>query len=117
MKLTMSTSGMIVITLFSILMIWDGISVYFLGGVQSSVSRAIIHLTGFNPFGFYAGTVCGHLFTNMWPSTERLKAAWENFLVDEARGGEWPALIELKAAIDEIVNQDHGPLRYFRRKK
>lgn len=111
MKLEMSLSGKIMITLFSILMIWDGISVYFINGEMGSVSAAIINLVGLNPFPFYAGVVVGHLFTNMWVSTKRLEQAARAYS-DTNSLSNWD---ELESAIDELVNANHGWTRYFKK--
>ena len=114
----MNWSGVVAITLFAILMIWDGVCVFFLGGVQSSVSQAIVNWFGFNPVPFYAGCIVGHLTLNLWPDTTRLKNAWERF------NNGWtvinpilPSYEELDAAIKELVNRDNGPLRYFKKGK
>lgn len=81
-NLTMSQSGLITVTLFAILMIWDGYTVYFGGGVQSSVSLFIINWFGFNPVPFYAGTIVGHLVCNMWPDTTELQTSFNVYQLD-----------------------------------
>lgn len=109
LNLTMSTSGLVTITLFAILMIWDGYSVYFGGGTQSSVSQWIIAWFGFNPVPFYAGTLVGHLACNMWPDFAPLQQAWTQYKSDPSEAN----MAAVDAALAQVSNQ--GPLRYFAR--
>lgn len=100
--LTMSNSGLITITLFAALMIWDGYQVYFGGGVQSSVSVFIITWFGFNPVPFYAGTIVGHLVCNMWPNTTRLTKAYIAYVNQYGFDGS-PRATELRDAIAQMT--------------
>lgn len=98
-NLTMATSGLVTITLFAILMIWDGFTVYFGGGTQSSVSQWIISWTGINPIPFYAGTIAGHLFCNMWPDPAPLKAAFAAYKANPSADG----LVELERVLESFT--------------
>jgi hypothetical protein len=111
----MTPAGLITTILIITLGIVDLCFVVF-GGTSSSVSQFLINAGYASPtFMLGLGFVLGHLFGPMFLDTSRLKAAWDAYRYRE--GDRAPEREELQAAIDEIVNANHGPTRYFRRKK